>query len=260
MFYIDREQMCEGCGLERKHYGLVSEGKKRWCAGCGKAEGAVLMTQQKLCEGCGLKRPHHGLASEGKMRWCAGCGKAKGAVSFQKNKMCEGCGLKQSHYGLASEGKRWWCAGCGEVEGAVNITRAFCKQQTLHVTATQFARRPHPKRRPRPAATPPRRTAEILEARHKAVLRVELREAGLSTAGSATELVARLAEHGNDRSEPVSVKVEDGEGRALHHPVGVIGPGSTCRNLDSRCLLRSDVCFCSRAHIRFMTTSSKTIT
>ena len=25
----------EGCGLERLNYGLASEGKTRWCAGCG---------------------------------------------------------------------------------------------------------------------------------------------------------------------------------------------------------------------------------
>jgi hypothetical protein len=74
-----------------------------------------------MCEGCGLKRPEYGLASEGKARWCAGCGAVEGAVLLQKRKqkMCEGCGLKQPGYGLASEGKRRWCAGCGAVEGAV---------------------------------------------------------------------------------------------------------------------------------------------
>ena len=32
--------MCEGCGLKRANYGLASEGKARWCAGCGKTKGA----------------------------------------------------------------------------------------------------------------------------------------------------------------------------------------------------------------------------
>ena len=43
--------------------------------------------KQQMCEGCGLKRPNYGLASEGKKRWCAGCGAAKGAVLIQKRKM-----------------------------------------------------------------------------------------------------------------------------------------------------------------------------
>jgi hypothetical protein len=31
--------LCEGCGLKQAQYGLASEDKKRWCAGCGKAKG-----------------------------------------------------------------------------------------------------------------------------------------------------------------------------------------------------------------------------
>ena len=110
--------MCERCGLKRPHYGLASEGNRRWCAGCGDAEGAVSFEKEKICEGCGLKQPAYGLASEGKRRWCAGCGKAEGAVSLQKEKMCEECGLKQPEYGLASERKKRWCAGCGQSKGA----------------------------------------------------------------------------------------------------------------------------------------------
>ena len=34
--------------------------------------------KRKMCEGCGLNVPYYGLASEGKARWCAGCGAAKG--------------------------------------------------------------------------------------------------------------------------------------------------------------------------------------
>jgi hypothetical protein len=41
-----------------------------------------------MCEGCGLKQPVYGLASEGKARWCAGCGAAEGAVSLLKREMC----------------------------------------------------------------------------------------------------------------------------------------------------------------------------
>jgi hypothetical protein len=67
----------------------------------------------------GLKEPTYGLAAEGKKRWCAGCGAAKGAVSLKKQQMCEGCGLKRAGYGLAAEGKVRWCAGCGVAAGAV---------------------------------------------------------------------------------------------------------------------------------------------
>ena len=81
------------------------------------------MRKRKMCEGCGLKHPTYGLASEGKAWWCAGCGKAEGAVRLQKQKMCEGCGLKHPIYGLASEGKRRWCAGCGAAEGAVDLRK-----------------------------------------------------------------------------------------------------------------------------------------
>jgi hypothetical protein len=107
-----RHKMCEGCDLKRPHYGRESEGKKRWCAACGKAKGAVCLSiNRRMCEGCGLKQPTFGLASEGKKRWCMDCGAAAGAVTLQqhKPKMCEGCGLKKSTYGLMSEGKKRWC-------------------------------------------------------------------------------------------------------------------------------------------------------
>jgi hypothetical protein len=38
----------------------------------------------KMCESCGNKQPGYGLASEGKTRWCAGCAKAEGAVPIGK--------------------------------------------------------------------------------------------------------------------------------------------------------------------------------
>jgi hypothetical protein len=53
------------------------------------AKGAVPKQRHKMCEGCRLKQPTFGLASEGKSRWCAGCG-PEGAVSMKKQKMCEG--------------------------------------------------------------------------------------------------------------------------------------------------------------------------
>jgi hypothetical protein len=40
--------------------------------------------KKKMCEDCGLKHPCYGLASDGKRRWCTGCGKVHGGVSLQK--------------------------------------------------------------------------------------------------------------------------------------------------------------------------------
>jgi hypothetical protein len=133
-----KRKMCEGCGLKQANYGLASEAKRRWCAGCMKTKEAVpLQKQKKMCEGCGLKHPTYGLASEGKARWCAGCGAAEGAVSLQKQKMCEGCGLKHPTYGLASEGKKRWCLGCGKAKGAVCLCRSrrcnYCGMVNIQV-------------------------------------------------------------------------------------------------------------------------------
>ena len=50
--------------------------------------GKLKQYNQKMCEACGLiKQPCYGLASEGKKRWCAGCGAAEEAVLIQKRKM-----------------------------------------------------------------------------------------------------------------------------------------------------------------------------
>jgi hypothetical protein len=134
---LQKQTLCEGCGLKPPRYGLASEGKARCCAGCGVAEGAVSLQKRQMCEGCGLKWPSYGLASEGKARWCAGCGVVEGAVLQEKRKMCEGCGLKQPGYGLASEGKVRWCAGCGVAEGAIHIQvlRKMCLDKAPRGTA-----------------------------------------------------------------------------------------------------------------------------
>ena len=81
------------------------------------------LQKQKMCEGCGLKQPTDRLASEGK-RWCAGCGVVEeGAVSLQKpKKRCQGCGLKTLSFGLPSVGKKRWCGGCAKAHvGAENL-------------------------------------------------------------------------------------------------------------------------------------------
>jgi hypothetical protein len=105
---------CEGCQLKETTFGLLAEGKRRWCGGCAKAHaGAVSLC--KRCEGCGENRARFGLPVEGKRRWCSGCAKAHvGTEDVSRNK-CEGCGLKAARYaGLPSDGeKRRWCADYG---------------------------------------------------------------------------------------------------------------------------------------------------
>jgi hypothetical protein len=46
------------------------------CAPCGKPRGAVVIVRN-TCEECSVKKATYGLASDGKKRWCAGCAKAK---------------------------------------------------------------------------------------------------------------------------------------------------------------------------------------
>ena len=41
-------QMREGCGIEQPSFGAPEDRKKRWCAGCGKAHGAIHLTYHPL--------------------------------------------------------------------------------------------------------------------------------------------------------------------------------------------------------------------
>jgi hypothetical protein len=70
-----KRQMCEGCGLKHPSYGLASEGKKRWCAGCRAAEGA-----EKRLE----KRPR------GTAGATAGAGAKRGARSVRAREVMGG--------------------------------------------------------------------------------------------------------------------------------------------------------------------------
>ena len=85
--------------------------------------------QKKKCEDCQLKRPSFGLLAEGKSRWCAGCAKGHAGAVDLANKKCEGCQLKRSSFGLLAEGKkRRWCAGCAKGHaGAVDLVNKKCE-------------------------------------------------------------------------------------------------------------------------------------
>jgi hypothetical protein len=44
--------LCEDCGQVSKNYGIIEENLRRWCGGCGRAHGAVLLSkyQNQLVE------------------------------------------------------------------------------------------------------------------------------------------------------------------------------------------------------------------
>jgi hypothetical protein len=121
---------CEGCQLKaRPSFGLPSEGKARWCAGCAKGHPGAADVVSKKCEDCGRKAPSLGLPAEGIKRWCAGCAKAHaGAVNVEARKKCEHCGVKHRHFGLPAEGKARWCSGCAKAHtGAVDVKHKKCE-------------------------------------------------------------------------------------------------------------------------------------
>jgi hypothetical protein len=73
---------CEGCQLKQAHFGLLSDGKKRWCGGCAKGHMGAVNVDSNKCEGCRAKQPLYGLPSEGKKpRWCGGCAKGHTGVA-----------------------------------------------------------------------------------------------------------------------------------------------------------------------------------
>ena len=51
--------LCEGCGVKTATFGTPTERERRWCGGCGKAHGAIMLAA-KMCQGCGVKRAHFG--------------------------------------------------------------------------------------------------------------------------------------------------------------------------------------------------------
>ena len=96
-------KMCESCPREPgtlASFGLPSDGKKRWCAGCGRGQAGAVNVAKKKCEDCGLKQPSFGLPGDvGKRglkrrRWCSGCADGhEGSVDLA-SKMCEDCTVK----------------------------------------------------------------------------------------------------------------------------------------------------------------------
>ena len=88
---------CEDCGKASRSFGLVSEGRFRWCASCGKTHGGVDLC--KRCEDCGVKAAQYSMpdpqdpfptriAKEIPKRWCTQCAK--------------------NHDGALEKGKQYW--------------------------------------------------------------------------------------------------------------------------------------------------------
>jgi ribosomal protein S27E len=65
-------KMCEGCNDKQASYGTTIDRVKRWCASCGKENGAVRLSTRKVCEGCNDKQASYGSTSDRVKRWCSG--------------------------------------------------------------------------------------------------------------------------------------------------------------------------------------------
>jgi hypothetical protein len=42
-------KMCDKCGQKHASFGMREDRLKKWCAGCGKGEGAINLTAQMWC-------------------------------------------------------------------------------------------------------------------------------------------------------------------------------------------------------------------
>jgi len=129
-------KMCEGCGLKQPGFGLLLDGKKRWCGRCAQAEGAVLLQKRNVCEGCDcVKTANFGLQSEGKRRWCGACGKAKGRYYLGARRCA-----KVADFGMPTLGGQPKANG-GGVEPALRecLGRLTCRTYALSVL--DFSRR-----------------------------------------------------------------------------------------------------------------------
>eukprot|EP01050_Picozoa_sp_SAG11_P018863 SAG11_NODE_2917_length_2839_cov_1.643431_3_plen_185_part_00 len=96
--------MCEQCGVVSKNYGLEGQ-SRRWCGGCAREHGGVLMNKPKpgrppkdarprgssttgsMCEDCGIVSKNYGLPvprPEQCRRWCGSCAVKHGGVLLHK--------------------------------------------------------------------------------------------------------------------------------------------------------------------------------
>ena len=116
-----KQKMCEDCEKVQPTFGLPGERRKRWCAGCGRSNGAVSLSLQKVCEECRMVTASFGMPGERMRRWCSSCGKQKGAVRLSRHKMCEGCGELHASFGLPGERTKRWCAVCRKNNGATSV-------------------------------------------------------------------------------------------------------------------------------------------
>eukprot|EP01052_Picozoa_sp_SAG31_P022620 SAG31_NODE_1808_length_7230_cov_32.785835_3_plen_383_part_00 len=125
--------LCEDCGEKSKNYGTVQEWKRRWCGGCAKKHGGVLLrsgspSSADAAEGGQdeiSRDPSAGDLSseEDKAAAAAAAGPHNNENSSRKAKakgsLCEDCGEKSKNYGTVHEWKRRWCGGCAKKHGGV---------------------------------------------------------------------------------------------------------------------------------------------
>ena len=128
---------CVDCGEKQANYGF-EDGKRRFCAACGKKRGAVSI--QNKCVDCKLVVPSYKLPGEKVARYCAPCGKAKGAV---QDRLCKDCGKKAPKFGQPG-GSASFCGDCAPLHGAFNFAlrcKTCNKRGPTHGTADQLVKK-----------------------------------------------------------------------------------------------------------------------
>ena len=92
----------------------------RWCSQCGKTNhpGSVDLVN-KPCEDCKTKSRAWGLPSEGRKRWCAGCGVNHTGAVRVGGKKCKACHGPKPSWGEAVGAPEIWCSSCGKKNGGV---------------------------------------------------------------------------------------------------------------------------------------------
>ena len=129
---------CMDCKKKQASYGFEEDGKRRWCAKCGKERGAVSL--QRMCVDCKLVQASYKVPGETSARYCGPCGKAKGGTL---DRMCKDCGKKQAHFGVPGE-KASFCGTCAPIHGAFSFKvrcKTCNKRGPTHGTADQLEKK-----------------------------------------------------------------------------------------------------------------------
>ena len=113
---VDKQKMCEDCGLKTPSYGLPAERQKRWCAGCAAVEGSGAVTCIRCARAAASgTRPNlaAGQAAEAVVRWLRGGGGERGGVpgAAEDVRGLQHQGAELRAAGRAAAARRRGCGG-----------------------------------------------------------------------------------------------------------------------------------------------------